>query len=92
MLTITEAAGEYLLNQLVEAKASELSAVRFAIKGQELVPSVDQPSDDDATIDHGGRTVLVLDEKVSKLLSDKTLDVEETEGGPRLTVHLQVNV
>jgi hypothetical protein len=38
----------------------------------------------DVTFAHGGRTVLALDKEVSRQLNDKTLDVKNTDKGPRL--------
>jgi|TARA_Y100000294_G_scaffold8360_1_gene7903 Fe-S cluster assembly iron-binding protein IscA len=40
----------------------------------------------DATLVHEGKTVLVIDEDVSQSLSNKTLDVEDSEEGLQLTI------
>ena len=40
----------------------------------------------DETFEHDGKTVLMIDGKTSKLLSEKTLDVEQTEKGLALTL------
>ncbi len=58
------------------------------VKGEEqrLALKLDKVRPDDATFDHGGRTVLVVNEQISELLADKTLDVEDTDEGQKLAL------
>ena len=53
---------------------------------QRVTLQVDKVRPDDATFDHGGKTVLVVNEQISELLADKTLDVEDTDEGPKLAL------
>lgn len=86
MLNVTSAARECLLSRLSRKKASEDVAMRFTRKehGWRLRP--DRVSPDDTAFTHEGRNVLLLDEAVSKAMSNMELDVRVTEGGPRLTL------
>jgi hypothetical protein len=84
MFTMTEAAGSYLTTVLDNANASEEAAIRFVLEGNTLAPRLDHAHPGDATFDHAGRRVLVLDTQVSELLTDSTLDVQATDEGPKL--------
>ncbi|MFQ6048630.1 MAG: hypothetical protein ACE5K7_04630 [Phycisphaerae bacterium] len=86
MLAVTEAAGAHMAQMLSEAEAPADVAIRFILAGRGLTLRLDSPRPGDATFDHEGRTVLVLDEEVSKLLADNTLDVQDAGEGPRLTL------
>lgn len=86
MLTVTEPAVAHLADMLVEAEAPDDVAIRFVIQEQGLALGLDNERPGDATYAHGERTVLLLDEQVTQLLADKTLDVEDTAEGPRLAL------
>ena len=86
MLTITEPAANHLGKLLNEAEAPEGSAVRFTVGQEGLSLQLDSPREDDQSIEHGGKTLLVMDPQVSELLSDKTLAFEQTEQGPTLVI------
>jgi hypothetical protein len=86
MLMISETAGEYLTAILDNANAAEETAVRFVLEGNTLTPQLDNARPGDATFDHDGRQILVLDEQVSQVLADSTLDVQATDEGPRLVL------
>ena len=86
MLTVTEATGGYLSKVLEEAKASPETAVRLAVEGNGLTAALDTERPGDTTFDHNGRTVLLLDEQASQVLSERTLDVQTTTDGPRLGI------
>ena len=86
MLTITEIASAYLAAMLAQAGAPEEVAVRF-VPGENGVTMVsDEPQPDDTTFDHDGRTVLVLDEQISQLLADKTLDIQNADGEMKMVL------
>ena len=87
MLTVTEAAGAHLAQLLSEHNAADDVAIRFVLVGQNLSPKLDNVRPDDATFDHEGRTVLVLDEQLSERLADRTLDTKESSDGLRLSIH-----
>ena len=82
MVAITKAAGAYLTHVLEQDPVGQTVRLVFGLRGLEPQPSAVLPGD--TTFEHQGRTVLVLDEIMSQMLGDKTLDVEETEDGPRL--------
>lgn len=86
MLTITEPAAELLSKLLDEADTPEGVAARFVVSEGSLSLEVDSPRPDDHTIEHQGKTLLVLDAQVTELLGDKTLVLEETEEGPTLVI------
>jgi hypothetical protein len=86
MFMMTETAGEYLIAVLDDANASEETAIRFVLEGNTLTPKLDNTRPGDATFDHEGRRVLVLDEQVSQVLAESTLDVQTTEDGPKLVL------
>ena len=86
MLSITEPAAEHLSKLLNEADAPEGSAARFVASQEGLSLQVDSPQADDKTVEHQGKTLLIMDSQVAELLDDKTLELEETEDGPTLTV------
>lgn len=86
MLNITTPAAEHLAKLLDEADAPEGTAARFVVEQEGLVLQVDSPREDDQTIEHEGKPLLVLDAQVAELLDDKTLALEETEDGPTLAI------
>ena len=84
MFIVTEAAGGYLTAVLDNANASEETAIRLVLEGNTLTPQLDNAHPGDATFDHEGRMVLMLDAQVSQVLDDSTLDIEATDEGPKL--------
>lgn len=86
MLNASDAACAFLGQLLVESDAPDDAAVRFVIDGNSLSLQLDDEKPGDATFNHEGRTVLVVDEDISKILDGKTLDLEESEEGPKLTL------
>jgi len=87
MLNITEAAGEYLTEVLERANAPEDQAIRLRLLDDDaLAPIVDTIRDDDESIDHNGRLILLLDARARDYLRGSMLDVEETPDGPKLLI------
>jgi Fe-S cluster assembly iron-binding protein IscA len=86
MLTLTTAASEYLNGILTNEQTPDDAAVRIVAEQQGLAMKLDTPRPGDATFDHEGRTVLLLDESVKQLLGDSTLDVEATATGTTLAI------
>ncbi|MGH8064933.1 MAG: hypothetical protein ACRERE_06755 [Candidatus Entotheonellia bacterium] len=82
---MTETAGEYLTAVLDDANAAEETAIRLVLDGNTLTPKLDNARPGDATFDHEGRMVLVLDAQVTQVLAESMLDVRATtEEGPKL--------
>jgi hypothetical protein len=79
MLAVTDAAGAYLAQLLSDHDLSEDVAVRFIVEEQGLSLRQDNERPGDTTFEHEGRTVLLLDEQVSELLSADTLDIEDAQ-------------
>ena len=76
MLTVTETAGAHLAATLKESEAPEGTAVRFVDKGGGAIAlRQDSVREGDATFQHEGRTVLLLDAQMAELLAEKALDV-----------------
>jgi len=86
MLTITESANRYLCAVLDRAHAAPETGIRLLLEGDALTPSLDTPRAGDATFEHDGRKVLVLDTRACEFLDDSTLDVQTTGEGPRLVI------
>ena len=86
MLTMTDAARKYLSTVLERSNAPDGTAVRFDIEGDTLTSRVDVARPGDATFDHDGRKVLVMDQRVSQLLDGTTLDLQPTTEGDKLVL------
>jgi hypothetical protein len=86
MFVMTPAAGVYLHAVLDKAQVPEETAIRFVIEDNSLNTRLDTSRPGDATFDHDGRKVLILDEQVSQLLDTSTLDVQPTPEGERLVL------
>lgn len=86
MLNVTEAAGEYLVQLLDKAEAPTDTAVRLVVEGRQLTMTLDKPNPEDATFDHEGRTVLLVDGVLSSALAERTLDVKAGEDREQLAL------
>ena len=86
MFVMTQSAGEFLCSALERAQAPEEAAIRLALEGDALVSKLDKARPGDATFDHDGRKVLVMDERVSQLLNGTTLELEPTSEGDKLVL------
>lgn len=82
MLTVTDAAGAHLAEIIKHEGFPEDTAIRFVHEGQGLAMRPDTERSGDASYNHEGRTVLLLDAEVAELLSGNTLDME----GSKLTL------
>ena len=82
MLTVTDAASARLAQILEQEGLPTEAAIRFVYEGKGVAMRQDNERPGDATFQHAGRTVLLLDAEVSELLSEDTLDVE----GAKLTL------
>jgi len=86
MLTVTPAASEHLANLIDESKGPEGLAVRLVVQEQGLALTPSEPKPDDTTFEHDGRTVLVVDPRAAEMLSERTIDIQQTEQGTGLAV------
>jgi len=82
MLTVTEAAGARLAQILAQEDFPDEVAIRLVREERGIGMQPDSERPGDATFEHDGRLVLLLDEQTSQLLVDDTLDVE----GAKLTL------
>ena len=86
MLSVTMAARNRLLWKLNRKRAEEDIALRFTRRKTGWRLRLDRAHPDDTAFTHEGRNVLLADEAVSHALTNATLDVNDTEAGPRLTL------
>ncbi len=83
MLTLTEAAGARLAQILDEERLPVEVVFRFVdfVKEEDgIAMRRDTARPGDATFEHEGRAVLLLDEQVSGLLAAETLVVNDSDG------------
>jgi Fe-S cluster assembly iron-binding protein IscA len=76
MLTVTPQAGALLAAILDQQGLPEDTAIRLTQEGQGIGMQPDNPRPDDTTVDHEGRTVLLLDTEIAELLAGNTLDLD----------------
>ena len=72
MLTLTEAAGAHLAGILDNRDYPDGMAVRFAYRDPDVSIAVDNKKPGDSTVEHQGRTVLLLDQNVADFLANET--------------------
>ena len=86
MLTVTDAAAEFLFSLLEETEAADHVVARIQPGENGLGLIFDQLQAEDTTFEHNGRTVLGFDERISNALTNNTLDVNDTGEGPKLAL------
>lgn len=79
---MSEAAGAHLARMLDNDTVGSAVRFVFGLAGLEQQPSAELPGD--TVYRYQGRTVLLLDRTMTRMLAGKTLDVEITDDGPRL--------
>ncbi len=84
MFSITEAAGAHLAEMLKNAEEADDVFLRLVEEKDGFALRHDSAVARDKTFTHEGRTVLLLDEELCQKLTDRTLDVDDTEECPRL--------
>ena len=84
MFNVTEPALNRLSRRLAHKEAAEGVALRFTRRagGWKLGPDQTRPGD--VTFAHDGRDVLLLDETTAEAMANMTLEVRNTDAGPRL--------
>ncbi len=86
MLNASDAACAFISELLTAEEAPDESAVRVVIEESQLTIKLDEEKPGDETYLHEGKIVLLVDAKMSQVLDGKTLYVEDTEEGTKLTV------
>jgi Fe-S cluster assembly iron-binding protein IscA len=82
MLTVTPTA-RTRLSEMLEGRPDHVAARIVVGDGRmKLRPGTHRPGDE--VLEHEGRAVLLLDEKIAERLEARTLDVRDTENGPKL--------
>ena len=84
MLTVTYTAGEHIAYMLSEHEVRDDVVLRIELTkgGIKMQPDKMRPGDE--TFDHNGKVVLVLDQKASQLLGNKTIDLMSDDDGSHL--------
>ena len=83
MMTLTQTAGARL-TQLLNGSPKD-AVVRIVRRSGRLKLRLDHERSGDVTFAHEGRTVLTLNQRISRELSKRTLDVRPKNTGPRLS-------
>lgn len=91
MLSVTDAARDRLLSKIVAKKGSDEEALRFTRRNGRWRLRLDYAKQGDKTFTCADRTVLLLDETVSRALTKMTLDVKDAEVKPRLSLRKEAN-
>lgn len=96
MIRVTTQARTALHEMLMHALSEQPQAEDGAAIGFRIVPAagedsqlglaLDEPRPGDSVVEHGGHSVLIVDNASAELLTDLTLDVAETPEGPRLAL------
>ncbi len=84
MLTLSYTASEHLALMLAQAEAPDDAVIRLVANDDEFGLQIDTVRPGDATFDHAEKTVLAIDEQISRLLANKNLDVVVTGDEPEL--------
>ena len=84
MFGMAEAAGAHLAGLLERDEAQQGVFARLEQEEGGLALRLGHAHRGDRTFAHEGETVLVLDKELRQELADSTLDVEDTDEGPRL--------
>ena len=91
MFNVTAGALDRLSRKLVGKKAADDVSLRFTHQDGGWFLGTDRQRDADLVFTHGGRNVLVLDDAASRAMMDMTLDVQDTDSGPRLKLCKSTN-
>jgi len=85
MLEVSERARE-ALKQALDANSSDAEqGLRLTITGpDQLGLGIDVERPGDHIFEHEGAKVLMVDEKMADMVSEMSLDVQETDAGPTL--------
>jgi Fe-S cluster assembly iron-binding protein IscA len=87
MLQISDPALNLLKEALMVERDEDSDVFRLEIQNNDFVLGIDSPQDDDILYEIDGTPVLVAPAEVaSSILNETTIDLEETDEGPRLVL------
>ena len=84
MLNLSYTAGEHLAHMLADADAPDDAVIRISVEDGELELATDTVRPGDTTFTHAEKTVLAIDDQISRLLENNKLDVNVTDDQPEL--------
>ncbi len=84
MLNVTDQASARL-SEILSGQPTD-AAMRIVREGGRMKMRLASPRPSDTTFDHNGRIVLVLAEKLSAHFEGGTLDLRDTDRGPKLHI------
>lgn len=87
MLQISDPALNLLREALLVERDDDSDVFRLELQNNDFVLGIDSPQDDDVLYEIDGTTVLVAPMEVAtSILGETTIDLEETDDGPRLVL------
>ena len=87
MLQISDPALNLLREALMVERDDDSDVFRLELQNNDFVLGIDSPQDDDVLYEIDGTTVLVAPMEVATaILGETTIDLEETDDGPRLVL------
>ena len=86
MMTVTYTAGEHLAYTLSEHQVRDDVVLRIKLTqdGVEIQPDKIRPGDE--TFDHNGKVVLVLDQQISQLFGNLSIDLMTDDDGSHFII------
>ncbi len=89
MFTVSDTASEHLALMLAHVEAPDDAVMRLVANGDKCGLEIDTVQPGDTTFDHAEKTVLAIDEQVSRLLTNQRLVVDVTGDIPKLKLMQQ---
>lgn len=87
MLTVTNGAKQLLLEALLANTDDPAVGLRLALgPGGQLALVLDKEAEGDQVVEHKGSKVLLVGAELAFVVDGVTIDVRDTEDGPRLIV------
>lgn len=87
MLTVTESAKQILKETLQEHSDDPETSIRLSVQeGGQFGIKLDSESEGDQVVEHDGAKVLLVASGLSNVLEGRTMDVHDTEEGPKLYI------
>lgn len=87
MVVVTERAREELKRALDAQSVEPKDGLRLSLVGpDEFGLGVDEEREGDAVIEHDGAKVLMVESALAEMLNDVTIDVHDSETGPRMVM------
>ena len=87
MLQISDPALNLLKEALMVERVEDGDVFRLQMQNEDFVLGIDSPQDDDVMYELEGTPVLVAPQEVaSAILGETTIDLEDTDDGPRLVL------